>query len=94
MLEWYDFAVYGYFATAIGQAFFPKQDRVAQLLSAFNYRRCAHSWQYALRHEQSLQGRLSGLVRPNFHCPALLLSRLPGYDADLRDGRGDRHLRK
>jgi hypothetical protein len=31
----YDFAVYGYFATDIGQAFFPNQDRVAQLLSAF-----------------------------------------------------------
>ena len=35
VLEWYDFAVYGYFATDIGQAFFPNQDRVAQLLSVF-----------------------------------------------------------
>ena len=35
VLEWYDFAVYGYFATAIGQAFFPKEDPVAQVLSAF-----------------------------------------------------------
>ena len=35
VLEWYDFAVYGFFATAIGQEFFPHQDRVAQLLSAF-----------------------------------------------------------
>jgi len=35
VLEWYDFAVYGYFATAIGQAFFPKEDPVAQVLAAF-----------------------------------------------------------
>jgi len=35
VLEWYDFAVYGYFAAAIGRAFFPKEDPVAQVLSAF-----------------------------------------------------------
>ena len=35
VLEWYDFAVYGYFAASIGQAFFPQQDKVAQVLSAF-----------------------------------------------------------
>jgi len=26
ILEWYDFAIYGYFASAIGLAFFPKSD--------------------------------------------------------------------
>src|SRR5437588_3674639 len=35
VLEWYDFAIYGYFAAAIGHSFFPKEDAVAQLLSAF-----------------------------------------------------------
>ena len=35
VLEGYDFAVYGYFATAIGRTFFPKEDPVAQVLSAF-----------------------------------------------------------
>src|SRR5262245_35724349 len=35
VLEWYDFAVYGYFAAAIGRAFFPQQDQVAQVLAAF-----------------------------------------------------------
>ena len=35
LLEWYDFAVYGYFAAAIGRAFFPEQDKVAQILAAF-----------------------------------------------------------
>ena len=34
-LEWYDFALYGYFAVAIGRHFFPHEDPVAQLLSAF-----------------------------------------------------------
>jgi len=35
LLEWYDFTVYGYFAASIGRAFFPQQDQVAQVLSAF-----------------------------------------------------------
>src|SRR5262245_31681742 len=35
ILEWYDFAIYGYFAAAIGKHFFPHEDPVAQLLSAF-----------------------------------------------------------
>ena len=35
VLEWYDFAVYGYFAAAIGRHFFPHESAVAQLLSAF-----------------------------------------------------------
>lgn len=35
VLEWYDFAVYGYFAAAIGRAFFPQEDSVAQILAAF-----------------------------------------------------------
>ena len=34
VLEWYDFAVYGYFAAAIGRAFFPGEDPVAQVLAA------------------------------------------------------------
>src|SRR2546423_5883661 len=36
VLEWYDFAIYGYFASAIGREFFPHEDAVAQLLSAFS----------------------------------------------------------
>jgi MFS transporter, MHS family, proline/betaine transporter len=35
MLEWFDFAVYGYFAAQIGRAFFPAKDEVTQILSAF-----------------------------------------------------------
>lgn len=35
VLEWYDFAVYAYVATTIARKFFPGQDEVAALLSAF-----------------------------------------------------------
>lgn len=35
MLEWYDFAVFGFFAAAIGSQFFPADDRLAQLLNTF-----------------------------------------------------------
>lgn len=35
LLEWYDFAIYGYFAATIGRVFFPAEDPVAQVLSAF-----------------------------------------------------------
>jgi MHS family proline/betaine transporter-like MFS transporter len=35
MLEWYDFAVFGFFAVAIGGQFFPSDDRLAGLLNTF-----------------------------------------------------------
>src|SRR5262249_11353840 len=35
VLEWYDFAIYGYFAPSIGRTFFPSQNPVAQVLAAF-----------------------------------------------------------
>jgi MHS family proline/betaine transporter-like MFS transporter len=35
LLEWYDFALYGYFAATIGRTFFPHEDPLAQLLSAY-----------------------------------------------------------
>lgn len=34
-IEWYDFAVYGYFATVIATQFFPSDNRVASLLATF-----------------------------------------------------------
>jgi MHS family proline/betaine transporter-like MFS transporter len=34
-LEWYDFAVYGYFAALIGHNFFPAQDPTVALIAAF-----------------------------------------------------------
>src|SRR5262245_38511366 len=35
ILEWFDFAVYGYFASDIGRQFFPKSNASAQQLLAF-----------------------------------------------------------
>src|SRR5215470_5670198 len=35
VMEWYDFAVYGYFAQTIGQHFFPSKDPIAYLIAAF-----------------------------------------------------------
>lgn len=35
MLEWYDFAVFGFFAPAISTQFFPSDDRLAGLLNTF-----------------------------------------------------------
>jgi MHS family proline/betaine transporter-like MFS transporter len=35
VLEWYDFAVYGYFAPSIGRHFFPSEDPAASLIAAF-----------------------------------------------------------
>src|SRR4051812_41620025 len=35
VLEWFDFAVYGYFASNIGQQFFPQSDPAAQMFLAY-----------------------------------------------------------
>lgn len=35
LLEWYDFAIYGYLAQALGDAFFPSKSNSAALLSSF-----------------------------------------------------------
>jgi MHS family proline/betaine transporter-like MFS transporter len=34
-VEWYDYSVYGFFASAIASQFFPSEDRVASLLATF-----------------------------------------------------------
>ncbi|MCP4270588.1 MAG: MFS transporter [Gammaproteobacteria bacterium] len=35
IMEWYDFAVYGYFAAVIGPLFFPSSDPSVSLIAAF-----------------------------------------------------------
>ena len=35
VMEWYDFAVYGYFASVIGPLFFPSDDPTISLIAAF-----------------------------------------------------------
>lgn len=36
MLEWFDFAIYGYFATALGKVFFPASDPTLQTVASFS----------------------------------------------------------
>jgi MHS family proline/betaine transporter-like MFS transporter len=85
VLEWYDFAIYGFFATVIGQEFFPHQDRVAQLISAFGI----FALGYLMR---PLGGAVTGHIGDRFGrraaltfsvaamaIPTFLIGLLPGY---------------
>ena len=85
VLEWYDFAIYGYFASAIGRQFFPNEDAVAQLLSTFGV--------FALGYlARPLGGVLVGHIGDQFGrraalmfsvaamaIPTFLIGLLPGY---------------
>jgi MFS transporter, MHS family, proline/betaine transporter len=85
VLEWYDFAIYGYFASAIGRQFFPHEDAVAQLLSAFG----VFALGYLMR---PVGGALVGHIGDKFGrraaltfsvaamaIPTFLIGLLPGY---------------
>jgi MFS family permease len=85
VLEWYDFAIYGYFAATIGRQFFPHEDAVAQLLSAFG----VFAIGYLMR---PLGGVLVGHIGDTFGrraaltfsvvamaIPTFLMGLLPGY---------------
>jgi hypothetical protein len=61
VLEWYDFAIYGYFATAIGRHFFPHENAVAQLLSAFGVFAGAVPLFLLLNHPSALSAQLGQL---------------------------------
>src|SRR6476659_1653616 len=87
VLEWYDFAIYGYFAAAIGRQFFPHEDPVAQLLSAFG----VFALGYLMR---PVGGALVGHIGDRFGrraaltfsvvgmaIPTFLIGLLPGYAA-------------
>src|SRR5262245_6412133 len=86
VLEWYDFAIYGYFAAAIGRHFFPSEDAVAQLLSAF----AVFAVGYLVRpiggaligHIGDRYGRRAALVVSvaAMAVPTFLIGVLPGYD--------------
>ena len=85
VLEWYDFAIYGYFATQIGRNFFPHEDAVAQLLSAFG----VFAIGYLLRpiggvivgHIGDRLGRRAALIFSvtAMAIPTFLIGLLPGY---------------
>jgi hypothetical protein len=85
VLEWYDFAIYGYFAAAIGRQFFPHEDAVAQLFSAFGI----FALGYLMR---PVGGALTGHIGDRFGrrtaltysvtamaIPTFLIGLLPGY---------------
>lgn len=87
ILEWYDFAVYGFFATVIGRVFFPKEDTIAQLLFAFG----VFAIGYLMR---PLGGMLIGHIGDRFGrkealsisvaamaIPTFIVGILPGYEA-------------
>ena len=87
VLEWYDFAIYGYFAASIGRTFFPQTDHVAQVLAAFG----VFAIGYLMR---PLGGAVTGHIGDRFGrrtaltvsvvamaVPAFLVGTLPGYQA-------------
>ena len=86
MLEWYDFAIYGYFAISIGLNFFPQADPVAQALAAFG----VFAVGYVMR---PLGGALLGAIGDRYGrrtaltisitamaVPTFLVGVLPGYE--------------
>jgi len=87
VLEWYDFAIYGYFAAQIGRTFFSTEDQVSQILAAFGI----FAVGYLMR---PLGGALIGHIGDRFGrpvaltvsitamvVPTFLVGVLPGYHA-------------
>src|SRR5215475_10256977 len=85
VLEWYDFAIYGYFAAAIGRQFFPHEDPVAQLLSAFGVLAIGYLVRPAggalVGHIGDRFGRRAALTVSvvGMAVPTVLIGLLPGY---------------
>jgi MFS transporter, MHS family, proline/betaine transporter len=85
VLEWYDFAIYGYFATAIGKHFFPHEDPVAQLLSAFGVFAVGYMMRpvggVIIGHIGDRYGRRAALTFSvaAMAIPTFLIGLLPGY---------------
>ena len=85
VLEWYDFAIYGYFAAQIGRQFFPHEDPVAQLLSAFGVLAIGYLVRPAggalIGHIGDRFGRRAALTISvvGMAVPTVLIGLLPGY---------------
>lgn len=86
VLEWYDFAIYGFFAVAIGRHFFPSEDPLAQLLSAFGVFAAGYLMRplggILIGHVCDHFGRRAALVASVWAMaiPTFLIGMLPGYD--------------
>jgi MFS transporter, MHS family, proline/betaine transporter len=85
VLEWYDFAIYGYFAAQIGRNFFPHDDAVAQLLSAFGIFAIGYLMRpiggVLVGHIGDRFGRRTALIFSvtAMAIPTFLMGLLPGY---------------
>jgi MHS family proline/betaine transporter-like MFS transporter len=85
VLEWYDFAIYGYFAAQIGRQFFPHEDPIAQLLSAFGVMAIGYLVRPAggalIGHIGDHFGRRAALMVSvvGMAVPTVLIGLLPGY---------------
>jgi MFS transporter, MHS family, proline/betaine transporter len=86
VLEWYDFAIYGYFAASIGRHFFPQVDPVAQLLSAFGVFALGYLARpvggVIIGHIGDRLGRRAALTFSvaAMAIPTFLIGALPGYE--------------
>jgi MHS family proline/betaine transporter-like MFS transporter len=86
VLEWYDFAVYGFFAHEIGRTFFPAKDPVTSLIAAFG----AFAAGFLMRpfgalvfgHIADSRGRRAAMTL-SVLCmafPTFIIGMLPGYE--------------
>lgn len=86
VLEWFDFAVYGYFAMHIGQVFFPKSNAAAQLIAAFGIFAIGYLARplggVLIGHVGDRLGRKTAMTISvgAMAIPTFLMGVLPGYD--------------
>jgi MFS family permease len=94
MMEWYDFSVYGYFATNIGRHFFPTQDAVSPLIAAFGVFAAGFLMRplgsLVFGHIGDKMGRKMALTASVvlMAIPTFLIGALPYLSADWGDGLG------
>lgn len=85
ILEWYDFAVYGYFAATIGRHFFPSEDPASSLIAAFGVFAAGFLMRplggVVFGHIGDLVGRKSALTLSvlAMAIPTFLIGILPGH---------------
>jgi MHS family proline/betaine transporter-like MFS transporter len=86
VLEWYDFAIYGFFAVAIGRQFFPNESPLAQLLATFGIFAIGFLVRplggIVIGHVSDHFGRRTALVVSitAMAIPTFLIGLLPGYE--------------
>ena len=86
-LEWYDFGIYGFFAASIGAHFFPSEDPLASLLSAFGILAIGYFARpiggFALGRLADTMGRTPAMIiaMTIMGASTFSIGLLPGYDA-------------